>query len=578
MLRPVLEEASRRLGRSARAARPDPRPRHHAGGGRAGARPARPLGPHLRAGRPDAVAVGRRAPADDRHEPRRTPAPSARSCSASPATTSPGSASGSASRTPTVPPAGSPRRPQTHGFPLFEVPYETPFIAVTEKAFSHLVNEQYALLQRALSAHERLERVVLSEQRPGRRHRRARRSDRRHRRWSSTPAGRSLARSDGAVPLTPEVLAATGAEVRERARAGARAATRPPASRTAARSPCRWSAPPPARTATAGAAGVAGRRPGQRRAGGVRPPRASTRPSPSCASSCCAGASPTTPSAGWPATCSPSMVSGELPAPSSRAGLEPFGLRGPRRRARPHAAARRRGARRGRRSAPALRDEGPGGLAARHRAATPARCSRPPAGRTTPTCTRWPSACARACRREAGRALAAGAGRAVAPADPRRDLPRGALRARGRRAGDARETATARAPPCWHPPRPRLLPAPARAAGRRRAAPVLRLHPQPDGADGTAGYCGELLRSLEVFIECNGQWERARASLYCHRHTLRYRIRGWSSYGPLAGLRARSDRLLARAPRARAPRLSGSTPACRSASPPRSRRTSIASR
>jgi purine catabolism regulator len=49
------------------------------------------------------------------------------------------------------------------GFPLFEVPYEVPFIAVTEKAFSHLVNEHYAVLQRALSAHERLERIVLSE-------------------------------------------------------------------------------------------------------------------------------------------------------------------------------------------------------------------------------------------------------------------------------------------------------------------------------------------------------------------------------------------------------------------------------
>ena len=49
------------------------------------------------------------------------------------------------------------------GFPLFEVPYEVPFIAVTEKAASHLVNEHYAVLQRALSAHERLERIVLSE-------------------------------------------------------------------------------------------------------------------------------------------------------------------------------------------------------------------------------------------------------------------------------------------------------------------------------------------------------------------------------------------------------------------------------
>ena len=30
---------------------------------------------------------------------------------------------------------------------------------------------------------------------------------------------------------------------------------------------------------------------------------------------------------------------------------------------------------------------------------------------------------------------------------------------------------------------------------------------------------------LEAFIERNGQWERAARDLYCHRHTLRYRIR-----------------------------------------------------
>jgi purine catabolism regulator len=49
-------------------------------------------------------------------------------------------------------------------FPVFEVPYELPFIAITEAAFAELVNEQYAVLRRALAAHERLERIVLSEQ------------------------------------------------------------------------------------------------------------------------------------------------------------------------------------------------------------------------------------------------------------------------------------------------------------------------------------------------------------------------------------------------------------------------------
>ena len=47
--------------------------------------------------------------------------------------------------------------------PLIEVPYDVPFIAVTEQAFGRLVNEQYALLQRSIAAQERLQRIVLSE-------------------------------------------------------------------------------------------------------------------------------------------------------------------------------------------------------------------------------------------------------------------------------------------------------------------------------------------------------------------------------------------------------------------------------
>jgi PucR family transcriptional regulator, purine catabolism regulatory protein len=42
---------------------------------------------------------------------------------------------------------------------------------------------------------------------------------------------------------------------------------------------------------------------------------------------------------------------------------------------------------------------------------------------------------------------------------------------------------------------------------------------------GEGEYGDELLRSLDVFIEHNGHWEKAAAALYCHRHTLRYRIR-----------------------------------------------------
>ena len=38
-------------------------------------------------------------------------------------------------------------------------------------------------------------------------------------------------------------------------------------------------------------------------------------------------------------------------------------------------------------------------------------------------------------------------------------------------------------------------------------------------------YGEELVRSLDVFIEHNGHWEKAANALYCHRHTLRYRIK-----------------------------------------------------
>ena len=42
-------------------------------------------------------------------------------------------------------------------------------------------------------------------------------------------------------------------------------------------------------------------------------------------------------------------------------------------------------------------------------------------------------------------------------------------------------------------------------------------------ADGR--YAGELLRSLEAYSDRNGHWEKAASDCYCHRHTLRYRIK-----------------------------------------------------
>jgi PucR family transcriptional regulator, purine catabolism regulatory protein len=52
---------------------------------------------------------------------------------------------------------------EARGFPIFEVGYEVPFIAITERAFGSIVNEQYELLRRSIVAQERLQRIVLSE-------------------------------------------------------------------------------------------------------------------------------------------------------------------------------------------------------------------------------------------------------------------------------------------------------------------------------------------------------------------------------------------------------------------------------
>jgi purine catabolism regulator len=52
---------------------------------------------------------------------------------------------------------------RAHEFPLFEVPYEMPFIAITEQAFATLVNEQYDVLRRAVGIQRRVERLVLED-------------------------------------------------------------------------------------------------------------------------------------------------------------------------------------------------------------------------------------------------------------------------------------------------------------------------------------------------------------------------------------------------------------------------------
>ena len=50
---------------------------------------------------------------------------------------------------------------ETAGFPLFEVPYPVPFIAITEAIFTRILAEQYDTLHRAVDAEHVLTRSVL---------------------------------------------------------------------------------------------------------------------------------------------------------------------------------------------------------------------------------------------------------------------------------------------------------------------------------------------------------------------------------------------------------------------------------
>ena len=106
------------------------RPRRRGRPRRAGA-----LGAHLRAPRPDAVAVGRRAPAHDGDAARRRRRAARVRRAARRPRPRRASASGTGFAHDTVP-AAMVQAADARGFPLFEVPYELPFIAVTERAFA----------------------------------------------------------------------------------------------------------------------------------------------------------------------------------------------------------------------------------------------------------------------------------------------------------------------------------------------------------------------------------------------------------------------------------------------------------
>lgn len=422
----------------------------------------------------------------------------------------------------TVPPALV-EAARERGFPLFEVPYELPFIALTEQAFTRLVNEQYALLQRSIAAQERLQRIVLSERGldaivgalatlvggtaivfDGRGERQALRGFRRE--------------------LDAEVVDALGAELRDRARRGDGKSFVPGHPDVAPRglalpvgagdAPDRGGVPAAWLIAVKDSGGLAEiDRLILHQAVTVVALELLRRRVADSTERRLAG------------DVLSAVVAGDLEGAELGRRLEPFGLGG-----RVSALVLAPGDRTGLQAceaalAEALRAEAVSGLVAT-------------SGRFA--CALLPGflddelfELADRLVERAGDALAtrplAGAGRAV---------PVGRAREAFHEARCALEA--------------RELGAPATANGAARNgnghAPVatyrdlgsfqLLLSLQDSDAlrlfcesllgpieHGEGHYGGELMRSLEAFIECNGQWESAARRLYCHRHTLRYRIR-----------------------------------------------------
>lgn len=356
------------------------------------------------------------------------------------------------------------------GFPLFEVPYETPFIALTEKAFTHIVNEQAATLARASAAHERLERIVLSEG------------------GLDGIVGALAALVGGAAAVIDahgEVLARRGepGEGAVRFAVARPGADVPQAWLHVARDGAQLSELD--RLIVQHAVTVVGLELLRRRVAAETEHRL----------------------AGDVLT---SLLSGELAGPELERRLEPFGL-GERVGVLVVDGAEALGA-----LSAAVRAHAGGGLAA---TAGPLSCALLPARGCSEAELRALAEQVRAAAaRAAGVPLAAGVSRATAAADGRRAFreARCALEATALRNGDRPALSTFDDLGSFQ----LLLSVSDGDALRLFCESILA-----PIDEGDAAYGGELRRSLEVFIECNGQWERAARRLSCHRHTLRYRVR-----------------------------------------------------
>ncbi len=413
-------------------------------------------------------------------------------------------------------------------FPVFEVPYEVPFIAITEAAFTQLVNEQYAVLRRALAAQERLERIVLSE------------------RGLEALVG-ALATLIGAAVLVfdsrgealmqrafrravdPEALMALQSEVRERARRREARAFMP----TVDEGSQGLALPVAADGAPQGAAGAA-RVPeawlvAVKDAGPLSDfdrltlHQAVTIVALELLRARVAGDTERR----LAGDVLDALVRGELAGEELARRLAPFGLSD-------RVAAivlERPGNGRGS-PAPvetalgtALREEATSGLVASSGSLT---CALVP-GIEDDELFSLAERVGGAAGSALGASIRAGVGRAVPGGDARRSFHE------ARCALEALTLGVVGAAPPGNGSGPA---AGAVATYRDLGCFQLLLSLQDDEAlrlfcdsilgpieDSEGHYGGELMRSLEAFIEENGQWERAARRLYCHRHTLRYRIR-----------------------------------------------------
>jgi purine catabolism regulator len=409
-------------------------------------------------------------------------------------------------------------------FPLFEVPYELPFIALTEQAFTRLVNEQYALLQRSIAAQERLQRIVLSERGldaivgalatliggpalvfDGR---------------GELQASRTFRRE-----LDPEVVAALGEEVRDRARRGDGRGFVPGHPDLAPRALALpiASGEPPRTAAGAGALPQAWLVAAKDSDGLAEIDRLILHQAVTVvALELLRRRVADTTERRLAGDVLSAVIAGELEGADLARRLEPFGLGGrvtalvlsPPDRTTPEACEAA--------LSEALRSEAVSGLVA-------------PSGRYVVALLPGflddelfelaERAVAGAGQAVGGRP-AAGVGRAVASGRAREAYHEARCALEARELGSAPVTNGNGAQP------PRV------ATYRDLGSFQLLLSLQDTDAlrlfcesllgpieNGEGHYGGELMRSLEAFIECNGQWEAAARRLYCHRHTLRYRIR-----------------------------------------------------